>query len=342
MDSIINKYYNNYNFPSLDRLYKILKDNDENVSRKDVQKFLNKQYEYEMLKVKQKKKKKFGHITAFSYQQFAQMDIFDLSKYSTRNKNYKYILAVIDVFSRKVFARPMKKKDTEDVLINLTSIFEENKYMPRMLTTDTDKAFMSNKFQQFLNRYGIIHDDVIAENDHIALGIIDRFALTLKVIFNKLFLKNNNSDWINNLDNVIDQYNNTPHSSLNRLKPNEAINEHYHYDIGSINISKAENTNLKSTFKIGDKVRIRINNIFKKGSEPRYTDKIYTVIDVIGKRITLDNEKTYLESDIIRTYTDNTEETVIEKLNKENSSNRKLRKEGLDTNYIIDGPRRKK
>ncbi len=63
-----------------------------------------------MLKVKQVKKNKLGHITAFTYKQNAQMDIFDLSKYSKANDSYKYLLAFIDVFTRKVFVRPLKKK----------------------------------------------------------------------------------------------------------------------------------------------------------------------------------------------------------------------------------------
>ena len=32
-------------------------------------------------------------LTAFTYKQNAQMDIFDLSKYSKANDNYKYLLA---------------------------------------------------------------------------------------------------------------------------------------------------------------------------------------------------------------------------------------------------------
>ena len=35
-----------------------------------------------MLKVKQVKKKQTGHITAFTYKENVQMDIFDISKYS--------------------------------------------------------------------------------------------------------------------------------------------------------------------------------------------------------------------------------------------------------------------
>ncbi len=79
-----------------------------------------------------------------------------------------------------------------------------------------------------------------------------------------------------------------------------------------------------------------------KGSEPRYSDKVYNVENVNGKRVTLDNEKTYLESDLIKTIFDSSEPNTINKAIKENSINRTLKKEGIDTNNIITYDRKKK
>ena len=107
--SIIQEYYQKYNFPAIQKLYQILKENGHDIKKKDIENFLLKQKEHEMLKVKQVKKKQLGHITSFTYKQNAQIDIFDLSKYSKANDNYKYLLTFIDVFTRKVFVRPLKK-----------------------------------------------------------------------------------------------------------------------------------------------------------------------------------------------------------------------------------------
>lgn len=337
---IINKYYEKFNYPSQDKLFKIMKSNGENITRKDIQTFLNKQYEYEMLKVNQKKKNKQGHITAFTFKQNAQLDIYDLSKYSTRNKNYKYILALIDVFSRKVYVRALKNKDTETIVDNLREIFKLDDYIPKLITSDTDSAFMSFEFQKLLKEYDIIHDDIIAGDDHNILGIIDRFALTIKTIFSKLFLKNRNVEWKSYLNYVVDSYNDTIHSSLNGLTPNEATLEQYHYDIAAINIAKAENTILESSFSVNDNVRLRLKSSFKKGSEPRYSDKIYKVTQVNGKRVTLDNDKSYVESDLVKTYNNNTEVNIVNKINKENSAKRRFNKEGLDAANILTTTRR--
>ena len=75
------------------------------IKKKDIDDFLAQQKEHEMLKVKQVKKKQMGHITAFTFKENAQMDIFNISKYSKTNKNYKYLLVLVDVFTRKVFLR---------------------------------------------------------------------------------------------------------------------------------------------------------------------------------------------------------------------------------------------
>ena len=91
MDIIENIYLKN-NFPGYETLYKLVKAENDTIKKKDIKFFLENQKEYELLKVKIKKKKKAGHITAAYYKHYAQMDIFDLSKYVGSNKNYKKIL----------------------------------------------------------------------------------------------------------------------------------------------------------------------------------------------------------------------------------------------------------
>jgi hypothetical protein len=99
---------------------------------------------------------------------------------------------------------------------------------------------------------------------------------------------------------------------------------------------------VKSAFSEGDRVRIRIKDIFKKGSEPRYGNKIYIVESVNGKRITLDNDKTFLESDLIKTLIENTDGNIIDKTNRENSFNRNLQKGGLSMDNVLFEKRKQK
>ena len=127
---------------------------------------------------------------------------------------------MIDVFTRQVFLRPLKNKNIDDVISNINDIFTD--YLPRSISSDSDSTFMSKQVQELFDKNNIYHDVVIARDDHRALGIIDRFALTIKTTLSKLFLRNDNTNWIDYITKIVDKYNNTPHSSIANLTPKEA------------------------------------------------------------------------------------------------------------------------
>jgi hypothetical protein len=185
------------------------------------------------------------------------MDIFDLSKYSTYNKNFKYILAVVDVFSRK-----MKTKSTNDCYKAFHLILEQAPRIPDTITSDSDSAFDAGKFQELLNERNIFYMPVTL-TDHHALGIIHRFARTLKTVITKIMLKTNTKIWIDHLSDIISRYNNTPHSSLGNIKPNDATNIENKTRITDLNLWKMTKNSTVSDLKDGDKLRLEfVNHVF--------------------------------------------------------------------------------
>src|SRR5436189_261870 len=103
MDDIILKYYKDNYYPTLEPLYKYLKKDNVNVTKKQVQAFLDKQTEQQITKETKVKKKDFGHITALFKNEMWQLDIFVLQKYIKHNKGYAYILTAVDVFTRQAY-----------------------------------------------------------------------------------------------------------------------------------------------------------------------------------------------------------------------------------------------
>ena len=91
----------------------------------------------------------------------------------------------------------------------------------------------------------------------------------------------NGKEYITELDNIIDNYNNTFHNTIKT----EPIKIWKGVDINEQNIKI-----LKSDFKEGDKVRHLINKkLFDKNSSiTSYTKKVYTIIKVIGREFYLD------------------------------------------------------
>ena len=107
MSERINELYEENNYPSADKLYKILKQNDIKMTWKEV------------------KNKTTNSVVAYYPFEFTNLDIFILDKYESANNKYKYILCYIDIFSRHVNCVPLKKKDDETVLKAFQLIIKE-------------------------------------------------------------------------------------------------------------------------------------------------------------------------------------------------------------------------
>ena len=95
----------------------------------------------------------------------------------------------------------MKHKGLDDTTKELHKFFNEpdvkkNKKGSSVIISDLDSEFLSRHyqgeyqdFQQVMDINDAIHDTV-KNGDHSALGIIDRFARTLKKVFAGMFLEN--------------------------------------------------------------------------------------------------------------------------------------------------------
>ena len=59
---------------------------------------------------------------------------------SFRNKMYKYILVMVDCFSKKLWAQPIKRKTKEATSDAMEKILDEMKTFPTMIITDGGKG----------------------------------------------------------------------------------------------------------------------------------------------------------------------------------------------------------
>ena len=51
-------------------------------------------------------------------------DLLDMSRWSRKNRNIKFILVLVDQFTKKLYASPCKSKHVQDVLTALRDVFE--------------------------------------------------------------------------------------------------------------------------------------------------------------------------------------------------------------------------
>ena len=317
MDEQIEPIYKKFNYPnSVQKLLKLVKIAGINATSKDIQTFLDKRVSVQQTKVTKKSRRNLWKIVAFKAFDMLQMDIYVLDKYSKSNKGYGYVFALVDVFSRKAYAYPMKNKNLEGTTESLKKFFSESdvkKYKTgiSVIVSDSDSAFLGGKdqgderdFQQVMDKNDAIHETVKI-GDHSALAIVDRWARTLKTILTRYFLESGSTNWTSELDTIVNNYNDTPHESLGDKTPNDVLyKQAAQIEVLHINMDKnKKNIQLHkkgSDLTAGDHVRVSEANFFKKGTEPRWSDEVYTVQDVKGLSVTLDNDKAYKRDKLLK------------------------------------------
>ena len=153
------------------------------------------------------------------------------------------------------------------------------------------------------------------------------------------------ANWVDSIDKIISIYNNTEHSALNNLSPNQAGQTKYKQEIQTLNTDKAQCNKIQSDLFEGDRVRILDKKLFKKGSEPQYTSEIYTVESVHGKTIHLTNGLIKMRDMLLKVQKDTipttNNKTITQKITKEKTIERKLKADGVDEKNILTTKRRR-
>lgn len=124
---------------------------------------------------------------------------------------FKYILAVVDAFTKFTWLFATKSTTTEEVIHNLTNHFNLFGF-PERIVSDRGTAFTSNNFSSFLNDKKITHV-LTAVASPWANGQVERVNRFLKSTLSKL--TENPSKWKNVLGKVQFVLNNTFHRAIN-------------------------------------------------------------------------------------------------------------------------------
>ena len=86
-----------------------------------------------------------------------QADLAEFQLYARENKGYKYILVVIDCFSKYLWTRAIKNKTGEEVTQAFKDILSKSGRKPINLQTDNGKEFYNKHFQEVVKKHHINH-----------------------------------------------------------------------------------------------------------------------------------------------------------------------------------------
>lgn len=211
-----------------------------------------------------------------------QADLIEMIPWSSQNNSYRYILMVIDIFSKRAWAMPLKNKTGEEVTKAMSSIFISNPtHIPRNLHTDEGKEFYNQTFQSLMKKHGINHYSTYSK---MKASIVERFNRTF---MNKLWPKLNlqgSHKWLNHLQPIIQEYNSTVHRII-KMRPIDVNKENEKHLLDTVYMQNNEMNSINKSnnkFKVNDYVRIsKYKSLFEKGYTPNWSTELFRITRIL-------------------------------------------------------------
>ena len=198
---------------------------------------------------------------------FGGADLTDMQLLSKFNKGFRFLLCIIDIYSKYAWGVPLKNKKGISIVNAFQKILKESDRKPNITWVDKGSEFYNNSFKKRLGDNDI---EMYSTNNEGKSVITERFIRTLKNKIYKYMTTISKNVYIDKLDDIVKEYNNTYHKTI-KMKP-VYIKDNTYIDF------KKEINNKDPKFKVGDYVRIsKYKNIFAKGYMPNWSEEVFSI-----------------------------------------------------------------
>lgn len=286
-DNILKDIYFNPNhsaaFGGVKRLYDHVKLIDQNITLKDVKKWLSLQKEYTLFKDTYKNFSRNKIYASYVNEQW-EIDLLDYANLHRYNNGYKYLITIIDIFSKYLYVIPIKRKCMKEVTERFEILFKKIK--PTKIRSDRGKEFDNREFRALCQKYDIIY--FVTENQTKKCAIVERINRTLRHKIQRYMNHNKTFKYINVVKYFVHAYNNTIHRSTGMApkdvdEKNETIIFKKLYNAKNM-LELIKKKNSKNKFEIGDLVRRKFDpKPLDKGYKQRWSTDVYKVRKVYNK-----------------------------------------------------------
>jgi hypothetical protein len=264
-----------------------VKDLFPKIPKSEIEDFVKKQ---ELQQVNTKKINYKSSYKIVASPRYYQLDIFFLKQYKYSNNNYYIFLIFIDILSKKMFIYPLEKNKKDDIMKAIKTFCKTHE----VKGLEGDYEFNFNDLRNFCEDNDIKLSTTISSQNHFSsgnpLGIVDAGVKNIKKRIRNYMISSNTSKFIDNLQELVDGYNETPHSAIKNKTPDYAYS-HLEFQEQLRNKLESHNSSFqnKLKFKLLEQVRIsKDKNIFDK-ENIIWSKEVYTIINYVGYKYELEN-----------------------------------------------------
>jgi len=222
-----------------------------------------------------------------------QLDLMDVQKISDENDNFRFLLAVIDCFSKKAWVIKMKNKTGQATVEAFQQILDSTTRKPLKIQVDNGSEFYNKDFKRLCEKNNIKLYSTFSE---LKASIVERFNRTIREKLQRYFTHVDNNRYVEVLDDLVKSYNNTFHRSIKTL-PNLVKKEDeakIFLNLYKYNKKEGDLKEIDLKFNVGDKVRIsKSKTLFQKGYEQNWSFEYFLINKVIPT-----NPPTYILKDL--------------------------------------------
>ena len=141
------------------------------------------------------------------------VDLADMQLLSKFNKEFRFLLCVIDIFSRYAWVIPLKDKKGISIVYAFQIILKESNSKPNKIWVDKGSEFYNISFKKWLKDNDI---EMLSTNNEGKCVIAERFIRTLKNKIYKYMTSISKNVYIDKLDDIVKK--NTIIHIINQLK----------------------------------------------------------------------------------------------------------------------------
>ena len=182
------------------------------------------------------------------------VDLAGMQSLSRKNKGIKYLLCAIDLYSKYAFVIPLKDKKGISIVNAFDEIIKQSNRKPNKIWVDQGGEFYNNVFKKWLSDNNTIMYSTYNGGKSV---VAERFIITLKNKLYKHMTATSKNIYYDVLDDVVNKYNNTKHSTI-KTKP--------------IDVKDNNKRVYIDEHKVGDRFRIsKFKNIFAKRYTPNWS-----------------------------------------------------------------------
>ena len=205
-----------------------------------------------------------------------QADLADMQALSRDNKGHKFIMTVIDIFSKLAWAIPIKIKSGKEMLTAFPQLFKDaHPRKTARLQTDAGKEFQNKDVQGFLKRE--VEHHFVSKSEQKA-AVVERFNRTLKFHIWTYFTAHQTSRYLDILPKIVDSYNNTYHRTIGRAPNQVRKKDENEIWVRLYGDGDKEHRPKMREAKKGQMVRIsKVKGAFDKGYIPNWSEEHFVV-----------------------------------------------------------------